>query len=56
MIMDLDFKEEDGRWRIQWLQIEIGGMMFTQVQAPEGNTLDPACLMLYCLYNLEVLQ
>jgi hypothetical protein len=52
MIMDLDFEEEDGRWRIRRLQKETWGTMFTQVQAPEGNTLHPACLVLYWWYNL----
>jgi hypothetical protein len=32
------------------------GTMFTQVHASEVNILHPTCLILYCWYNLELLQ
>jgi hypothetical protein len=56
MMMDLNFEEEDGCWRIRRLQTETRGTMFTHVQASEGNTIHHACLILYCWYNLELLQ
>jgi hypothetical protein len=51
MIMEL-VEEEDERGQIRRLQTETWGTMFTS----EGNTLHYACVILYCWYNMELLQ